>query len=245
MTKLLTGSRGRVDTLHLVKFREFLFPLDLSDYHAMKERECTVFRMHESTVGILGRTLLKGLKIDIHPWKEVYPPLLERFKSKLTDSEPGAFEIKSEANWVMTRHAPEAEIDKFLQATIDQLVSYMGRYGIKTLVEKKPREPYLLTRITFIPDPEIAPETFFVPEVSSRAPLEFKMRFSDACQLHFIQKPETKTLSVSFEDRTGDEYRESFSRAFAFSRMKIEDCYAGIDFFSNLLSKIKAKPLGR
>lgn len=230
----------QVSVLNLVKFRSEFFPLSVKDFELLQERGSAVFRMHETTLSILHRTVLKGLKITVHPWATVYPQLYGAFRNSLEKLSGGAFETKAQSNWILIRNEQSDSLKEKLDISVNQLTQYMGRYGVRTARESKAREPYTLTRLLFTPDPELSPSLYFSDPPDKHLPVTFKFHFSEACRLQFRYKTDKKTLGVLFEDKAGDDYRETFSRAFPISRLKEEDCLAGIDFFCNMISLLNA-----
>lgn len=241
------------DNLSLVRFRGEYFPFSETDFRLLRERNVSVFRISESTLDILSRTLLKGVKIEQHPWSKVYSDIISSFQASLLEaSAEGVFQFKQEKNWmtIMVDTSDEETKESNLSACnrhVNQLTEYVGRYGIRAVQQEKDREGYRLVRITFNPDENIIPSFFFGCREDHNAPLFLELNLSSAARLKFQKRLNLNgepTFAVAFEDRFGDHYAEAFTRGFPFSSLKPKDCEAAIEFFVNLHSRLTIKKKG-
>ena len=240
------------DTLSLVKLQGEYFPLAEADYRLLRERNVSVFRITEDTLNILSSALLKGVKIEQHPWGKVYPKLLESFKQSLLSkaTSDDAFGFKEETKTIIvmtdTSNPKTADSNKNeCSQAANQLAEFMGRYGIRTKTDTKQKDGYSLTRLSFSLDENIVPSFYFGCKDDYNAPLFLDFNLSPVAKLKFSKRLSlngSPTFSVTFEDRFGDHYEESFVRGFPFKDLLVKDCEAAIEFFVNLHSRLTIKP---
>lgn len=221
--------------LNLVRFRGEYFPLAIRDWQLLNSRSLAVARISESSLQILKKTLLKGVKISFQPWATVYEQLLERFK----DSFSADFAFDNAENWMLIRSEKNSQADKELSTRIALLVRYCGRYGFRIAYMTKNRKDYNLTRLMFVPDKEVVPALHFNEGDLVDTPVELKFNLSPSCRVRFTKRKSPSgipSLNVVFEDRFKDTWSETFSRGFNFSEIKKSDCDAAIGFFVALAS---------
>lgn len=238
------------ETLELVKFQGEFFPLSESDYTLLCDHKVSVFRISSSTLEILSKVLLKGVKIEQHKWGTIYPKLLESFKKGLISSSAAdTHQFQHEKNWIMVQtdtSDPKTEEDNrnVCSRYTNRLSDFMGRYGIRTKVENKLRIDCSLTKLTFTPDENIVPSFYFGCKEDHNSPIDLNFNLSQSARLKFQKRLNLNgepTLGVSFEDRFGDHYEEAFVRAFPFKSVSVEDCEFAIEFFINLHSRLTNK----
>ncbi len=239
------------DTLSLVKFQGEFFPLAEVDYRLLVERKVSVFRISESTLDILSKVLLKGVKIEQHSWGTVYPQLIQTFKDSFTGKsvDSDTFQFSHKQDWVIvmtdTSNPETAEENcNTCNQHCNQLREFMGRYGLQTKIETKKRDSSVLTRLTFVPDENIVPSFFFGCKEDYNAPLMLDFNLSSSARLRFSKRLTMQgepTFALSFEDRFGDHFEEAFVRAFPFSSVSAKDCEHAIEFFVNLHSRLTVK----
>lgn len=224
--------------LHLVRFRKEYFPVTPSDLALLRKRQVSVARIAESSIVILSKTLLKGVKFKFHTWVELYSSLLDHFKSTF----PEGFDFEASENWILVRaEGDPKETQTVLQNRVALLSKYCGRYGFRIHHMTKDRKTYSLTKILFVPDRNLVPSMYFNTADSLDEPLNLKFHLSPSCRVVFTKKKSPSgipCLKVVFEDRSGPDFTESFSRAFNFSDVTVEDCNAALNFFAELISRI-------
>lgn len=237
-------------SVSLVKFQGEYFPYSEVDYRFLRDKGVSVFRISESTLDILSKVLLKGVKIEKHPWGQVYPTLIESFKSGLSSQfDEEVYDFKHEKNWLMIKTDLSDEDTKEERVNTcsrfcNQLSEFMGRYGIRSKSEVKNRDGYTLTRIVFDPDENIIPSFYFGCREDYHAPMHFDFHLSPSARLRFSKRLNLNnepTLAVAFEDKFGDHWQEAFSRGFPFNTMKAKDCEAAIAFFVSLHNRLTIK----
>ncbi len=115
------------DKLQLVRFRKELFPIKVSDFQLLREHKISVTRIQRDLLPILEKTLLKGVKVEVHSWETVYLGLLGQFKASLPKQ---LYDFNHEENWIIvyTDSIHKVDISR-LESSISQLQQYAGRYG--------------------------------------------------------------------------------------------------------------------
>lgn len=235
----------------MVKFQGEYFPYSEEDYRFLRERNVSVFRISESTLDILSKVLLKGVKIEKLLWGDVYPDLIESFKSGLSSQfeADGIYDFKREKNWLMIQ-TDTSDKENHVEYTntcarfCNQLAEFMGRYGIRAKSEVKVKKGYTLTRILFVPDENIVPSFYFGCKEDYNAPMNFEFNLSPSARLRFSKRltlNNEPTFAVGFEDKFGDQWQEAFSRGFPFAMMSAKDCEGAINFFIDLHNRLTVK----
>ena len=238
-------------TVNLVKFKGEYFPKAEEDYRLLVDHKVPVFRISESTLEILRRVLLKGVRVEIETWSIVYPALLESFKASLLAQcdAKDIFSFKNEQNWLMiaTDTTDENNATEYVNLGTrfyNQMAEFMGRYGIRAKIESKVRSDHVLTKIDFSPDASIVPSFYFGCKEDYNVPMEMMFNLGNSARLKFSKRLTIQgepTFGVIFEDRFGDHWQEAFSRGFPFKLMKPQDCEAAINFFVDLHNRLTVK----
>lgn len=238
------------DRLTLVKLKGQYFPLSEADYKLLCDKHVAVFRISEENLTLLSSILLKGVRIEQRLFRDVYPELLNAFIEGLNASsdEEGAYDFKHEANWILVRtETPDEETGESrlnaMHKFSNMLVEYMGRYGLRTKQESKTREKYVLTRLEFIPDPDIVPSFYFGNKEDYNTPLRMVFNMGKSARLVFNKRQNIggeATMAITFEDRFGDHWQEAFTRAFPMSLLAEKDCTTAIEFFVELHGRVGA-----
>jgi hypothetical protein len=225
-------------SLNLVFFKRFAYPLGEADFTLLRQRKVTVGKIPEMALQMLRRTLLQGVRIVELRWVEIYDQLLEQFRSSFPDD--GTYAFKNEANWILVRTDTK---DKAARALVSERIavlrSYAGRYGFALRSESRERDDVLLTRATFVADPEIVPSHHFRTHDIADSGVRLNLHLSGACRLVLENKKSpigVPTFKSTFQDRFGEEWKDGFVRAFEFHRLSTEDIEAALGFFSDLLA---------
>ena len=229
--------------LQLVSFRKELFPVKPSDYEILRENGVTVSRIQTDILPLLQRSLLKGIKIQVFPWVDVYELLVDHFIAHLPKP---TYECIHEENWILINTDSIDKPDRQkLESRISQLTHYAGRYGFRVRFEHKEKKDkgsdYTLTRIVFLADPNMIPSFYFGSGESEDSTINFEFSLSPACRIRFLKRKSpagVQSFTTIFEDKVGDTWVENTSRSFNFNYLKESDCRQAIGFFSHLISLI-------
>ena len=233
----LRPTKAEKPTLNLVSFKRELFPAQPSDFSLLKERGISVSRIPRDAFLVLQHTFLKGVHVEVTPWVDVFPLLLEQFQLSFDDS---VYEFRQEGSHILV-HADSVETRhiKFLESQVELLRKYAGRYGFRVRFETKVRKSSVISRLVFAVDPELIPGFYFGSGEDSKSEVDLTFHISASCRVIFIKKLSpigVPSFNVAFEDKIGDKWHSAFSRGFNFSYLKSEECRKAVDFFAKINS---------
>lgn len=225
--------------LRLVSFKLELFPLSPDDFNLLKDRGISVSRIPRDAFSALQSTFLKGVKVEVLPWVEVFPMLLDQFQSSF---DPNVFEFRQEGTNILV-HVDSIDTAhiKFLDSQVEVLRKFAGRYGFRVRFETKVKKAFVLGRIRFAVDPELIPGFYFGSGETTTSATHFAFHLTASCRVTFSKKLSPvgiPAFKVGFEDLRGDTWFESFSRAFHFAYLKTEECEGAVNFFIHLMSQM-------
>ena len=232
------------ETLNLVAFRHFFYPLDDDDFALLRKRKVTVGKIPEMTLQVLQRTLLKGIRITEVRWVDIYDKLLDQFRSSFPDD--GTYAFKNEENWILVRTDSKEKADRNRVAErIAVLRSYSGRYGFALRSESREKGDAMLTKALFVSDPGVVPSHHFrTPDIADLG-VKLNLHLSSACRVVLENKLSpigVSTFKASFQDRFGEDWKDGFVRAFELHRLDVDDVEAAIGFFVDILALKQSIP---
>lgn len=215
-------------TINLVAYNGEYFPFKNEDLATLKQKYVFVFRIKEQLLDTLKPTLLKGVKVTVIDWQDLYPEVLSSFLASLDE----VAEYSDNGNKVDMRYASDEESVKQVNVKIDKFTRYLGRWGFKVRRENKPEQKSngarLLTRLTILADENINPSYFFGTLNTDTKPKISAIHLSSSAKLELEVSPSTlrpgaNVLSIRFCDKVGDDWVPSLQRAFDTSSVKEED----------------------
>lgn len=238
-----SGSGG---LLRLVSFKRELFPIAPEDFKLLKASGINVTRIPRDAFPILEATFLKGVKVEVLPWGQVYELMMAEFANSF---DPDLYSFQSDGNKLMILlDSVDAGHVKFLNARVSTLQHYVGRYGFRIRSESKVRKDHVLTRLVFVTDPNIIPGFYFGSGETDSSETELLFHLSPSCRVKMVKNKSAAGLpsfKAVFEDKHGDLWHETLSRSFGFSYVTADDCKKAIDFFVSILSFIESSAKGK
>lgn len=233
--------------LHLVHFRDNLYPVRDEDRTLLLERNVTISRIPDSILPTLESTVLKRCRVVQHPFSEVYKSMTSHFVQVRLAQIAGS-RHKLESNKV-SLSAPYSELDQ-LNECIVEFQFVMGRYGVKAVREKervtddsegKPLRVAVL--LVCRADEDLDPSRFWkapvLPEVQ-----DFRLKLSNCASLVFSSRPSVahpgrRTFGVAFEDHLAGEWVQAFRREFNIASLDEGELHAAIAFLASLVNARK------
>jgi hypothetical protein len=222
-------------SVDLVKFRGEYFCLDEASYHILRDHQVTVFRIKAQTLDLLRSTLLKKVKINVHPWSNVWPQMRDRFLSKLPKE---GIETNCDGNSILigiSKMLDPEEIqgaDRYIQMRISQMQELIGRYGIRTVIKTKENTGYKMFKLLFVPDESIMPSFYF--GLSPKSPVTKYFYLSPTCRVEFTRKQSASgdnLIHLAFEDKLGDNWSQTVVRSFPIKNLKPSSIEEMLSFF--------------
>jgi hypothetical protein len=234
-------------TLNLVVFKKTYFPVSKADLKVLIEHGVSSPKIDATVLDLLKSTLLRGVKISSITWAEAYQKLVEEFKASLLQHD---CKFLQEDNWIIVSaprkgSTPEIKKEKekiyvaSLEARVSLFQKYCGRYGFKVFTQYKSKEDFHLTRLSIMYDRESITFLNYGSYDTPEEPLELDFFLTPSCKLRLAKASNHSgipALRVTFEDKFGEGFSESFTRAFNLSQIRKKDCLAAISFFSTLLT---------
>lgn len=224
-------------TLNLVSFKRELFPAQPSDFALLKESGISVSRIPRDAFLVLQHTFLRGVHIEVTPWVDVYPLLLEQFQLCFDED---VYEFRQQGSHILVHiDSTETEHIKFLESQVELLRKYAGRYGFRVRFEMKVRNSSVIARMIFAVDSELIPGFHFGSGEDSKTETALVFHISPSCRVNFVKKLSPigiPSFNVTFEDKVGDKWHASFARGFNFSYLNAADCRKAVDFFAKINS---------
>lgn len=210
--------------LHLVSRSDELFPYDDAAFQQMKAAGLTVFRLPAELLPTLQHSLLSRVPLRITPFRDVYVKFMEFFIDTRLSAIPNLVAKPEQRLLYLAFDHADLEL---ANPIIQEFGFVLGRYGVKVSRENrtvngsdgKPQRS--LVKLTCSPDPDINPSVYFKDAIQS-TDSSARLNLSGAAALVFNTRPSTMTpgrlaLSVSFEDKFGDEWVQAFVREFSLS----------------------------
>lgn len=212
--------------INLVNFKDYLYPVSQEDYKVMVSLGVTASRFPARSLDILKHTMLKGVKIKIFQWADVYHDILNTFVSAATEAG-----LRCRTDEVTTVYVikPSAVANETADQLIGHLTHYLARYSVRVLKEAKERDQGILWRLRMKRDLEI-PNGMFYSDVQpppTVASLDF-----NAFRVHLSVEDTggLPTLTVKAQDKIGDDWVSGTSRTFPKSKLDREHAYAMVNF---------------
>lgn len=233
--------------LHLVSFCGELFPYDDEAFQTMKARHLTVFRLPEEMLPTLKHTLLRGLDIRISPFPDVYRSFMEFFIQKRLSAIP---EIRTRPDRRLLYLAFDHKHLEIANPIIQEFGFLLGRFGIKvirenrTVNDREGKPDRALVRLECKPDPDINPSVYFRDAIPSPEG-SVRLNISNCASLVFGTKPSAMfpgrlALSLSFEDKLGDEWVQAFVREFNQAQIQQKQLVDVMNFLLDLFNRTRS-----
>jgi len=214
--------------INLVTLRDHVYPVAPEDYRAMIDCGLSTARIPAVSLDIIRHTVLKGQKIKVHAWTDIYSQILSQFEDAVSKTD---LLCKTEDRTVIYIIQPNAEAQKSATQIIDQFSQYMSRYSLRVRREAKERADRgdVLWRIRPVFDLEIPNGMFYqdTPPPPTVAALDFK-----TYRIHLAVEDTggAKTLAVKTQDMIGKDWVTGTSRSFLKSQLSRTDAYELANF---------------
>lgn len=249
----------KTETLHLLEFKEFLFPISKTDVDLLLQHRIQSTQFPVDVFSFLKYALGKGVSIETHSMPEVFGDLKNHFLQSL----PSEVKAKHEANWMLIAQPKEGNQpihDDVMKSRIKLLQHVVGRYCLSCRVQYKHKPNLLLTRLEFTFDNTIPNHQHYDnPLLDQERSVELDM--SKLCKLGLslrkipgfvirsaldehgnrsskrFQVP-TDHLHVEIKDAAGPEFRTVMQRSFPVASLDKEQI---IEMMTFLLSLTKGK----
>lgn len=228
---------GKTATIELVKFRGEYFPLQERDYRTLKEFGVMTFRINQTSLDVLQRTLLKGKRVNIQQWNAVYPLLCQEFSNSL----PEEVDTDLQGKRIIARFRTSSSIDERFNQSFKVFSHYMGRYGVRVRLDTKEVGRYTLCRVQCESDDTINPAGYFGSPDQLRSPSESYLYLSQSCRLRLSKASwadGTPIIQVDFQDRSGEVFSTSFSRSFPLKLMTPQSVAESAYFFADIFEEV-------
>lgn len=240
-------------SLTLVKIKDYYFPAGEKDYQSLVDCGVSVFRIDPTLLNLLKKTSLKGFEVSLVTWVDLLTKLQSSFVKQLVAV---GFKNKLEDIYSLV-----VKFDKLKEPEFDNLLkkykALLSRYGIKIIHEykdipevkrsasKKAEPASTMVRLRLIESLEIDPALGYGVRNLVDTTQEKFINFSTVARMKMVSSlNESKKpyVSMVFEDKIGDQWVESFRRAFdssKISRSEINDFASGLIQSLVLSSSVK------
>lgn len=212
--------------INLVEFKDYLYPVAQDDYKAMVAMGMTASRFPARSLDIIKHTMLKGAKVKVFKWSDVYHDILTSFVSAATQEG-----LRCRTDEVTTVYIikPSAVANETADRLIGHLTHYLARYSVRVLKDAKERDQGILWRLRMKRDLEI-PNGMFYSDVQpppTVASLDFN---TFRVHLSVEDTGGLPTLTVKTQDKIGDDWVSGTSRTFPKSKVGREQAYDMVNF---------------
>lgn len=237
--------------ISLVKIRDYYFPSSEKDYQCLLDSGVTVFRLDSTLIRLLKKTCLRQYEVITSHWPTILTKVQNAFLKEITHV---GFKSKLEdENSIVVKFGKlkEPEFDNLLK----KYRSNLSRYGIKVVLDfrevpeaKKTSTSAaspasMMVRMKLSENKEIDPALGYNVKTLVDAHQERFINFSSVARLKLVSSlNESKKpfVSLVFEDKIGEQWVESFRRAFDASKTSREEAN---EFASNLIQSLMVAKL--
>lgn len=229
--------------MKLTQVGDEFFPVTFQDLEILRKNHVLQTRIGRSSLSLLRRTLLKGVKIEVISGSSTILKLKEEFfralskdKIKFKDEKKDRFVVK-----ILPNHQRTVDLH------LDTLRGYLIRYGISLTKSFRENPDHTLMRVALFQDPDVNPILGFkTPSTKDLTEQSFILNLSPVARLNLTYSPVPPSeqdkgmvrVKLSFEDKSGgDNWNESFSRSFdskSLDRSEIENFAIRLVSFNGL-----------
>lgn len=210
--------------LNLIGFKGHLYPSDTEDYHYLRSRGVTSYRLPVSSLGFLKKTRFVNADVNIVPITEMWTPFMEHLLTELA-----TFGEVTESG----SHSATVFLDtSSLEATTKYLRRvgvFTSRYCIKASLDSKSRKSdgKSLLKVTFTYNEDINNSYAFVnphkasKELASADEPFVDVLLAESVKLRLVRSAVngTPTLQVVVLDKAGDSWTEALNRSGSASKI--------------------------